>query len=412
MVPSAVGLLFELYDMLFPPPKGPTKVVFGWEEMLYCRGGGELVGDVAATLCGEKTKNQSDLEMGSIGPFGSYWIATYMEYSRPWVIPGQHIWDYCSRYRLLNTGDRPEQIPRTNGEPWPYEWLPPDRPSPFTDPYPLLDPHTYPPSLPVAEPGPAPRPIPPALLPERVPNEWRSPTESAQWGPLPRWNVGIGWWSTEVDPWPPVVVPGRVDPPFVIDPELPPVSGPSPAAPAQDVSAVSTRRGPVSRSRSQHKFKRPGRRTKERKIYVSAGSNILRWALEASMEGVELIQSFHDALPRDMQAHKRTGVEMGKALYRHWNDVDMCGAMENVANNQIEDWLYGRIGHATKLAQKQGVLPPSLRLAPVRHASGSYADLQNRLGLTVEFDCQPAWGQSRLWGEVRQAWKRKAYGPN
>lgn len=180
--------------------------------------------------------------------------------------------------------------------------------------------------------------------------------------------------------------------PPVINPELPPVPGPTPTSPPDIVGDTTGK--PIRRPQTRYAHRRPFRREREVKINVSAGGGIIRWALEQSLEACDAIEALHKALPKDLQAKRQPGstgtpcLRMGQALYRNWREVDMCKGVENLVNNQLEDWLYGQIGNAAKAAQKRGALPPSLRLAPLRAGRSDNFDLQRALGLNVKFDCR------------------------
>lgn len=88
-------------------------------------------------------------------------------------------------------------------------------------------------------------------------------------------------------------------------------------------------------------------------------------------ESADLVDSFYKALPKnilgkDWHANgKRTPSYKNKlrTLYRHWDKIDPVKAIQNIAQNQLEDWAIGKASSkATKGLLKSGtndILPGS-----------------------------------------------------
>lgn len=58
----------------------------------------------------------------------------------------------------------------------------------------------------------------------------------------------------------------------------------------------------------------------------------------------DLVNALHDALPRELQAKSGRIGDRLRALYRHWDQVDMRKGFRNVVFNEIEDRAIGKIG--------------------------------------------------------------------
>lgn len=202
-------------------------------------------------------------------------------------------------------------------EPWALP-LPEPAPLPMVWPWPSLDPF----SLPVEAPMPGqPRAVPYRWLPRLRPNPWRSPTEQTQRGPVtaPRDQVRSGT-------------------------EFRPNERPRPAA--------------------RPRLRPPGVGVKERKAEVRGAVQAVHTfssrVFGETTEFIDAIDAFYEALPEDFQKRQRA-MRHGKApkltdklalLYRHWNDVDLNKAIDNLVLNQIEDKLVGKVGQSSKRGTK------------------------------------------------------------
>lgn len=173
-------------------------------------------------------------------------------------------------------------------------------PEAFPEPLPMLDPLVQ---VPIGTPLPAVAAVPYALLPMRGINPHRAPSEQSEGGY-----------------------------------SLSPPSPPSPPAP------------PL------HRHDPPGPEVHERKFKAYGMGGVLRKAVEAAFEGVELLESIHAALPDELQApFGSTAAEKFEAIYENYREVDGCQALENIVNDWFEDAMYGRLGRAAQLeARKVG----------------------------------------------------------
>lgn len=227
----------------------------------------------------------------------------------------------------------PEPEPMPEGAPQPQPQPDPDRrqrrraypfPSPQPQPSPRrreeeverrLDPWR-------SRPGETPPlwPLPWQMLPLRVNTPWRQAGNNV----LP-----IG----HTDPW--------VDPVHVVQPV----------------------NGPVIPIKPEEFPARPPEGTKERKINTK--TYLLMRVVNAVTEGVDLVESAWDALPRSAQTRvkgkKTTAWQKMQDVYRNIDKIDGRKFVKNVILNEIEDRFFGKIGRINaKLARRlrpHGELP-------------------------------------------------------
>jgi hypothetical protein len=229
----------------------------------------------------------------------------------------------------------PVPAPMTEEVPFvPARFAPPE--IPFT--YPSIDPMVLPINKPVFDPG----PLPFKDLPYRHPNPFRSPTEQTQRGPRPRTRPS--------------------------DPRIPAVQ--------VDSDGTVTRLPPAD-----HVFKPPGKKSKERKIRISTGGTLLRRAFDGITELRDAVDAFWWALPssdrtkvKQVPKSKRyygvkyqtpTLQQKMADLYKHWNDVDMNKAVDNLVQNEIGDRAAAKVGKASGQAAAATGRPVGYQLGPV-----------------------------------------------
>lgn len=115
---------------------------------------------------------------------------------------------------------------------------------------------------------------------------------------------------------------------------------------------------------------RPGRGVKERKTVMSAKWKGMEWLIGAVTEGGDLVDAFYKALPRKYQAwfpgrkHPVSLKEKMRALYRHFDKVDMEQAGKNMIANELEDRAIGFVGKRSKRLAKDMGLPRGLQVGP------------------------------------------------
>lgn len=251
----------------------------------------------------------------------------------------------------------------------PYDFAPPDipplpevgAPLPVTIPYlPPTLPWPVLPWEPIAVPPLSPQPLP-IPRPPWVP---QLPNPEAEPGPDP--------WFPDV---PPEYEPGvRPNPrpvpgtrPWPVYPPYHPDAGFWP--PGQEATDPSGRPGPGSRPRPQplpepSPARPPGRRVKERKLSASSRQRkLLGMLASGASEGFDLLDALFDALPDSIKRRfKDHPNEKFKALYRHWDKVDMNKAFENIWRNQVEDRYFGqKFGEMQDALSEAGLDFPSLR---------------------------------------------------
>lgn len=193
-------------------------------------------------------------------------------------------------------------------------------------PYPGLDPLI----LPIGVPTTWPQPVPYHLIPGWRQNPWRSPREQPQRG---------------------YDVPGRIQLPR---------PRPNPGF------EVNTGVAPVPVA--AHKYQPPGPGKKERKFTLrqSMGEG-LYLTIGAITETLDVLDAFYDALPRHLRGRgKLTPQQKAALVYRHFQHLDIAKVLENIATDQVEDFVIGRLArgagkHSGKWLGKRG---PGILVGP------------------------------------------------
>ena len=108
-----------------------------------------------------------------------------------------------------------------------------------------------------------------------------------------------------------------------------------------------------------HVPKPPGPGVKERKIKLQgtlkAIYHLAQWVTEAQ----DGLQAAYYAIPVSIRGkqHRSPG-EMDLFVYRHWQQVDIKKFIDNILNNEFQDFIYGGLGQARgKALRKLGVFP-------------------------------------------------------
>lgn len=183
-------------------------------------------------------------------------------------------------WSVLGSWQWPGALPNDNGvATWNPEVLPSYEPVDLPAVNPAIDPM----SLPIMEPVPMPQPLPYRLLPYLRYNPYR--VEQSE-----RHNEVPG--TPKPAPAPkPVPAPQPVP-----SPNAPPASTPgTPGAPRPPAGRLDPR---IRQTRPTRK--RPGRKTKERKVRDKLG--LVRWALSQTTEAFDIVDALHRALPKDCRA--------------------------------------------------------------------------------------------------------------
>lgn len=245
------------------------------------------------------------------------------------------------------------------------------------EPHPF--PQVAPESEPIGEPRPVPRPLPFWALPYRVPNPYAPDQTQPQWGPGSPTKPPLPWETPTTAPGKRLIGVPEPGNPRVVFPD----KGPT-------LIADPTKPRPMEEAKPEHRFQKPSKRKlKERKVL--AYDTVTRIALKLvniTTESCDAIDGFYDALPEKLrkqihlerlQAYRkwkramakrgstdaeveRQGAdeeanrphvrvnctEKARQLWKHWDKVDIRRALENLAENQLEDWAFGQAGKRTK----------------------------------------------------------------
>ncbi len=224
-----------------------------------------------------------------------------------------------------NTGDNPSSVPISPGiTPTPIAPTP-IRPGQPTDPM----------DIPL-EPSPQVHPDPLPISPHPRPRfrTWRSPTEGRQVGPAP-----------------------GDRPEGAPAPQKDPARRQRPSDRRATIIELAPRPGPPLSSPGSHSQKPPkGRGDRERKLRTKSAMafNMVRRLFEGAFESIDVIEAIFDALPKHIRDRypgaKRDPFMMMDAINRHWNTIDLQEMLENLVWNEVEDFLYSRLGKMSQFA--------------------------------------------------------------
>lgn len=150
------------------------------------------------------------------------------------------------------------------------------------------------------------------------------------------------------------------------------------------------RRGRVVPSAGRHIMDAPKKNEKERKLGLPKGFRVFMRALGHLTEVNDLVNSLYGALPvhlkirrkwsrenmwgpyvkpfaasgdRPGMTRRRNGkleylvplspVEKARLVYKHFGDISLEKAVNNIVENQIEDYVFGRLGNLQKRANRK-----------------------------------------------------------
>lgn len=104
-------------------------------------------------------------------------------------------------------------------------------------------------------------------------------------------------------------------------------------------------------------IKPPGKKVKERKIRATGVLAAVYHGANTATEIQDFFDAAYKALPKKLQT-ARTPIQRDKAVYRHWQDIDITQLAKNVVANQLEDAFYGGLGRLRgKALRNLGVNP-------------------------------------------------------
>jgi hypothetical protein len=222
----------------------------------------------------------------------------------------------------------------------------------------IADPFLHPIGVPVA----TPKPLPYEVVPHRSPNPGRAPSERTESGySTPRLGIGVG---TVLDTAPGVRprTPGAQHDPTTRTPTV-----------IETAPGVRPRPGPPPPA---HQAKRPGKRTKEKKLIMGLTGKVAK-VVNIFTEGADLVEALHKALPKKYQAKRNTVVDpkTGKtftvpprpdqqalAMYRNSDKMDWAKALGNVIKMEAGDRFAGSIGKATAKANRKASNATGIRI--------------------------------------------------
>lgn len=174
-----------------------------------------------------------------------------------------------------------------------------------------------------------PDPFPATPYPRPKPRDWQSPTEGRQAGPAPQ-------------------------PRQAVEPRLRPYE-----RPAIEI-AVQPRPGPVTASPGSHKQLPPkgrGQRERKQKTKSAGAFNLIRRVFEGAFEAVDVIEAVFQALPQHIRQRyphaRRAPVVMMRAINRHWQVIDTEEMIINLLLNELEDYIFGRLGRMSQHVAQQ-----------------------------------------------------------
>ena len=166
------------------------------------------------------------------------------------------------------------------------------------------------------------RPIPYELIPARVDNPYRAPSERTETGPR----------SQPV----PISAAGSHNPPW-------------------NTVARTYRRGVTPVDTLKMELPKPPKRgEKERKASVTRGAqNVLR-VVENLTEAQDMLDAFYYALPKEYRPRGATPLQRDMLLLQYYEQVDLNKAIENVIKQQVGDMVFGMLGKGYGSAARRG----------------------------------------------------------
>lgn len=122
--------------------------------------------------------------------------------------------------------------------------------------------------------------------------------------------------------------------------------------PNQEIT-VRPRPGPAT-SAPGNPVRRPPKRVRERKLRTRSAQafNLIRRVFEAAFEAVDIIDAIYEALPRNVRdwygITRRDPVDRMWVIHRHWQTISLEEMVVNLVANEVEDYIYGRLGRVSQ----------------------------------------------------------------
>ena len=303
----------------------------------------------------------------------------------PPVVPGV---DFPGATRIMNWGSNPTLFPGAHGQVTVYKRnlgagapLLPGVSANYSlalggDPASSWLPSLDPDQLPITQPGVDPDPVPWWLLPSRQFNPYRAPGQQRQ----------AGYAVPEPEPIyeeiPTPVSPGQIG---QLEPSVPGAPGVSVSADPQSGLEWHS-----PSARNQNNPRKPRWNEREKKTYVAAGAFAARIGFNFATEADDFITAIWKAVPikertlppgyvlrkgvvRKTRRPKQTPQQMASDIWRYVNKVGMSSqagqkfafeAIDNLVANQVEDYVFGKIGRKGAEASGAAGLSHGLQLGP------------------------------------------------
>ena len=219
------------------------------------------------------------------------------------------------------------------------------------------------------------------------PPPWRSPDAPTRPVVVPVFTVPLAlfpWPRTQLQPTP------QPETQVIVVPDAGTMGPPGPPAPPTVGYAIPPR----------PRNARPGGRRKEVKVRMMVVGRIAWGIVNFITESIDFLDAIHGALPYKLQAkptkgHKPTPTEKAEKVWRHLDELDMAKAVENFVNNQVEDWLYGRMDQSKNLNQLTGAPTGAGAALDGNWRPGLY-DLGEPVALSPEVHFDPDTGEWEL----------------
>lgn len=229
-----------------------------------------------------------------------------------------------------------DKLPRAGAPDEPAVTLAPNGFS-FPDVAPSLQLSVDPLSVPLHIPAPDPAPVPYPLIPLQIPNPFYSPFERTVRGPVA-------------------------------------VRAPSVAA-SPRFTFQPGRNPRVESNPPPHVRKPPPKGTKERKVAIAVGG-IPAKIISAVTETADVISAIFKALPGNIKAkYGRKPQDKARAIYDHYDKVDIPRALANLLAQQVSDRAWGHIGKRSGEAARRAGKSTGFQLGPWDTAFSDFGNM-------------------------------------
>lgn len=313
-----------------------------WELHLQCKAGNQMArgtghaSDCSATIVWSQSSPPPQHADPSSQVHLRFW-----SYDSVWVAGVSDLYKAGSCYSRKAGAPVPTPVARAGGA------------------VPVGTPYTFPPVFPVALPA-----VVPATKPSSRPAPWtpshpgEEPSEESDQPPQP----GRGRPPVYAVPWQDFPV-GIASPNLgitvlpnkqTITVTKPDGAGVSPprTKPPGNVSAASSRppRNPNVRAPRNYKKSKVN-------VYSTIPGMVL-WLVNQATEGLDLVDGLWDAIPYEKRTNRGNKdldpYDKAVEVFYNWHNIDVAEALENIINNQIEDFAYGQLDDSRHLNKLTG----------------------------------------------------------